>query len=325
MPLIKNKFIQNVVFLFLIILGNSACATIQLGPSIGPLEETVLEGEGPGKILLIDMRGVINNQKDHAFTGATTAVGMVEWVREVIAKAEQDDDIKALLIKINSPGGTVTASDIILHDLLQYKKKQGIPIYVHVMDLAASGGYYIALAGDEIIAHPTSLIGSIGVIAFKVNIANLMEKIGVDWEVVKSGDKKDFMSPFRSFTDEERKLFQNTIDNFHHRFVSIIAENRKDLDFDEVTPLADGRVFDSSQAKELHLIDQIGYISDTMERIKLAVKDPDLQVVTYHREGDFKSNLYSLFPKTPDLNLLNLNLGLDKQALSPYFLYLWVP
>ncbi|HBP10516.1 MAG TPA: signal peptide peptidase SppA, partial [Nitrospina sp.] len=192
-------------------------------------------------------------------------------------------------------------------------------------DLAASGGYYIALAGDEIIAHPTSLIGSIGVIAFKVNLENLMDKIGVDWEIVKSGDKKDFMSPFRSFTDEERELFQRTIDTFHDRFVSIIAKNRRDLNFEEVKTLADGRIFDSKQAVKLNLIDRIGYMSDTVERIKQRLEKPDLQIITYQREGDYKSNLYSLHPQPPAFNFINLNLGLDKNSLSPHFLYLWMP
>jgi protease IV len=322
----KNfKLIQYCLFLFGAVFFVSACASFHLGPSMGPLKETVLEGEGTEKILLINLQGVINNQKDQAFTGATIALGMVEKVREIISKAAKDDGIKALLIKMNSPGGTVTASDIIFHELVTYKEKYGIPVYVHVVDLAASGGYYIALAGDEIIAHPTSLIGSIGVIALKVNMENLMEKIGVEWEIVKSGDKKDFMSPFRSFTVEEKKLFQNTIDNFHTRFVTIIAENRKELDIDEVKPLADGRVFDSKQAMDLKLIDGIGYISDTVERIRLKLENPNLKVVSYHRQGDYKSNLYSFSPQPPAFNLINLDLGLDKSTLSPYFLYLWMP
>jgi protease IV len=319
------QFIKNGCSLVLVVFLISACANIQLGPSMGSLEETVLQGEGPEKVLLIDMRGVINNQKDRALTGATTALGMVEWIREIIAKAEKDQDIKALLIKINSPGGTVTASDIILHELLIYKEKFSIPIYVHVMDLAASGGYYIALAGDEIVAHPTSLIGSIGVIAFKVNLENLMGKIGVDWEVVKSGDKKDFMSPFRPFTDEERKLFQKTIDTFHNRFVSVIAENRSQLSIDEIKSLADGRVYDAEQAMKLKLIDRIGYISDTVEQIKHKLGYSDLQVIAYQREGGYKSNLYSLSPQPPAINLINLDLGLESYALNPYFMYLWMP
>lgn len=311
--------------IFFAVFFSSGCASIQLGPTMGPLEETVLEGDSTEKVLLINLQGLISNQKDHAFTGATTALGMVEQVREIISKAEKDDDIKALLIKVNSPGGTVTSSDIIFHELVAYKKKHGIPVYVHVMDIAASGGYYIALAGDEIIAHPTSLVGSIGVIALKMNMEKLMGKIGVDWEIVKSGDKKDFMSPFRSFTDEERKLFQNTIDNFHNRFVNIIAQNRTELDLDEVRPLADGRVFDSKQAMDSNLIDEIGYITDTLGRIKLKLETPDLKVVTYHREGDYKSNLYSFSPQSPTFNMINLNLGLNKSSLSPYFLYLWMP
>jgi len=163
------------------------------------------------------------------------------------------------------------------------------------------------------------------VIAFKVNLENLMDKIGVDWEIVKSGDKKDFMSPFRSFTDEERELFQRTIDTFHDRFVSIIAKNRRDLNFEEVKTLADGRIFDSKQAVKLNLIDRIGYMSDTVERIKQRLEKPDLQIITYQREGDYKSNLYSLHPQPPAFNFINLNLGLDKNSLSPYFLYLWMP
>jgi protease IV len=319
------NFIKQMGFLILIILGNPACATIHLGPSMGPLEETVLEGEGPGKLLLIEVQGIINNQKDRTFTGATTALGMVEWIQENISKAEKDDAVKALLIKVNSPGGTVTSSDIILHELLHFKKKRAIPIYVQIMDLAASGGYYIALAGDKIIAHPTSLVGSIGVIAFKVNLKNLMDKIGVDWEIVKSGDKKDFMSPFRSFTAEERKLFQDSIDIFHKRFVTVIADNRPELNFEEVSSLADGRIFDSTQAMELKLIDQIGYISETIEEIKIDLSKPNLQVVTYQREGDYKSNLYSLYPQAPTLNLLNVNLGFENSSLSPLFSYLWAP
>ena len=324
--MLKNlKITLYALVLFFAVFFISACASIQLGPRMEPFKETVLEGKGSEKLLLINLQGLINNQKDHAFTGATTALGMVEEVREILSKAEKDQDIKALLIKMNSPGGTVTSSDIIFHELISYKKKHSIPVYIHIMDIAASCGYYIALAGDQIIAHPTSLIGSIGVIALKLNLKNLMDKVGVDWEVIKSGDKKDFMSPFRSLTDEERKLFQNTIDHFHARFVNIISENRTQLNLDQVRGLADGRVFTSKQAMNLNLIDKIGYISDTVKTIKLKLKTPDLKIITYHRQGDYKSNLYSISPQSPTFNMINVNLGLDKGKLSPHFLYLWMP
>jgi protease-4 len=301
------------------------CATINLGPSLGKLEEVTIEGEGPGKILLVDVDGIINNQKNRTFSGNTLSLGMVEKVRSIIEKAEKDSEIKALLIKMNSPGGTVTASDIIYHLLKSYKEKNKVKIYVQVMDLAASGGYYIAMAGDQIIAHPTSLIGSIGVIALKVNLKDLMAKIGVDVEIVKSGDKKDFMSPFRSFTQEERDLFQNTIDRFHNRFVTTIVENRSKLNKSEVQTLADGRVYDAEQAKDFKLIDHIGYVTDTIQRVRSDMKNSNLKLITYHRSNDYQGNIYSQFQKPTSFNLVNLDLGFNPNSLSPYFLYIWAP
>ena len=317
------RSLQFSVFVLAIII--SGCATINFGPSLGELKEVTIEGEGPGKILLVNLDGVINNQKDKTFSGSTVGLGMVEKIRSIIEKAEKDDEIKALLIKMNSPGGTVTASDIIFHLLKTYKKNRKVRIYIQVMDLAASGGYYIALAGDEIIAHPTSLIGSIGVIALKVNLQELMTKVGVSWEIVKSGDKKDFMSPFRSFTKEERELFQKTIDRFHERFVTLIAENRSTLNITQVKSLADGRVFDAEQAKDLKLIDHIGYVTDTLHRIKTDLNNSNLKLVTYHRNNDFQGNIYSQFQKSTSFNLINLDLGFNPNALSPYFLYIWSP
>jgi protease IV len=323
---IKNRLVlglRHIVFVLAIII--SGCATINFGPSLGELKEVTIEGEGPGKILLINVDGVINNQKDRTFSGSTLRLGMVEKIRSIVEKAEKDDEIKALLIKMNSPGGTVTASDIIFHLFKTYKEKSKVRIYIQVMDLAASGGYYIALAGDEIIAHPTSLIGSIGVIALKVNLQELMTKIGVSWEIVKSGDKKDFMSPFRSFTKEERELFQGAIDRLHNRFVTLIAKNRSALDTSQVQSLADGRVFDAEQAKDLKLIDHIGYVTDTVHRIKSDLNNSNLKLVTYHRNSDYQGNIYSQFQKPTSFNLINLDLGFNPNALSPYFLYIWSP
>ena len=311
--------------LLVIALNLLGCATINLGPSLGQLEEVTIEGRGPGKILLVDFDGIINNQKNRNITGNTISLGMVEKIRSILEKAKKDKKIQALLIKINSPGGTVTASDIIFHLLKDYKENNKVKVYVQVMDLAASGGYYVALAGDEIIAHPTSLVGSIGVIALKVNLKDLMTKIGVNWEIVKSGDKKDFMSPFRSFTKEERDLFQNTIDKYHQRFVATITQNRSELETTQVELLADGRIFDAEQAKRLNLIDHIGYVTDTIKRIKLDMNNLNLKLVTYHRGNKYQGNIYSQFQKPTTFNMINFDLGLNPNSLSPYFLYFWSP
>ena len=320
----RIRVLLSLTFL-VIVLNFLGCATINLGPSLGELEEVTIEGSGPGKILLVNFDGIINNQKNRNITGNTISLGMVEKIRSILEKAKKDKKIQALLIKINSPGGTVTASDIIFHLLKDYKENNKVKVYVQVMDLAASGGYYVALAGDEIIAHPTSLVGSIGVIALKVNLKDLMTKIGVDWEIVKSGDKKDFMSPFRSFTKEERDLFQNTIDKYHQRFVATITKNRSELETTQVELLADGRIFDAEQAKRLNLIDDIGYVTDTIKRIKLDMNNLNLKLVTYHRGNKYQGNIYSQFQKPTTFNMINFDLGLNPNSLSPYFLYFWSP
>ena len=173
--------------------------------------------------------------------------------------------------------------------------------------------------------HPTSLTGSIGVLALKVNLEGLMGKVGIGWEVVKSGDKKDFMSPFRPLTEEERKLFQETINRYYERFVGLIVQNRPQLDLTTVKSLADGRVYEARQAMDAQLVDRIGYLDDTLALIRGELEEPDLQVVTYHRSGTYKSNMYSSLEGPAGFNLINVDLGLDLNKLSPQFMYLWVP
>jgi protease-4 len=157
----------------------------------------------------------------------------------------------------------------------------------------------------------------------KLNMQVLMGKVGVEWEVVKSSEKKDFMSPFRSLSDEERKLFQDTIDRYHERFVDIVTLNRPELDRKSVKDLADGRVFGARQALESHLADSIGYLQDTVELIKQDLEQPYMQVVTYSRPGEYKSNIYSSVSVPSQLNFINLDMGLDFNHLSPQFMYLW--
>jgi len=281
-------------------------------------------GKGADKVLLVDIQGIISNRSERSITGFPVKTGMVERVREILMKAEEDDNIKALLLRINSPGGTVTSSDIIYHEIQKFKARKKLKVYVSIVDLAASGGYYIAMAGDSIMGHPTSLTGSIGVIAMKVNVDGLMKKIGVSWEVVKSGDKKDFLSPLRPLTDEELKLFQFTIDSFHNRFVEVIAENRPDLELAQVKPLADGRVYNAKQALDAKLIDKIGYLDDTLDLIKKELGVSKIKVITYHRPGEYKSNIYSSLSAPPVINLINIDLGLNLNKSSPHFMYLWM-
>lgn len=312
------------MFLFVIFNG-CTLFNIHVTPSLGPLEEKTVSGEGDDKVLLIDIKGVISNKKEISALGVEMNAGLVDRVRETLKKAEKDNDVKALILRINTPGGTVTSSDIIYHEIKTFKERKKIKVYAVVMDLAASGGYYVAQAADRIIVHPTSLTGSIGVIALKMNLSGLMDKVGVDFEVVKSGDHKDFLSPFRALTKDERLIFQKTIDNLHQRFVSTIADNRKQLNRDEIKKLADGRIYTSQQALDAKLIDQIAYMDEAEEFIKRDLGLDAMRLVIYHRPGQYKSNIYSSPPVPPSINFNFVNLNFIPETPGPNFMYLWMP
>ena len=313
------------VFLFFwVVIFSYSCALIKVSPQIESFEEIVVEeGSAVEKILLIDIDGPISNRPKKTLVGFRSDTGMVDRIREILKKAEKDKNIKGILLRVNSPGGTVTSSDIIYHEIKSFKERFKVKVYVSVIDVAASGGYYVALAGDSIMVHPTSLVGSIGVLALKLNLESLMDKVGVEWEVVKSSKKKDFMSPFRPLTKEERVLFQETIDRYYDRFVDLVVLNRDGLDVKEVRALADGRVYNARQALNNHLVDSIGYLKDLVELAKKELDQPDLKVVTYSRPREYKSNYYSSMGSTPKINLINLDLGFDWNQISPQFLFLW--
>jgi len=318
------NLIFRVLFFIVVTLFSYSCAVINLGPQIESLEEVVVEeGSGDEKILLIDIDGPISNRPKKTLVGFQSETGMVDRIREILKKAENDKNIKGILLRINSPGGTVTSSDIIYHEIKSFKERCKIKVYVSVVDVAASGGYYIAMAGDSIMAHPTSLVGSIGVLALKINLEGLMGKVGVEWEVVKSSEKKDFMSPFRPLTKEERTLFQETIDSYYNRFVDVVVLNRSRLDARAVKILADGRVYNARQALENYLVDSIGYLQDLVELAKKELNQPGLKVVTYGRPREYKSNYYSSMGSVPKINLINLDMGFDWNQISPQFLFLW--
>ena len=319
-----GMIIFRVFLFFWVVIFSYSCALIKVSPQIESFEEIVVEeGSAVEKILLIDIDGPISNRPKKTLVGFRSDTGMVDRIREILKKAEKDKNIKGILLRVNSPGGTVTSSDIIYHEIKSFKERFKVKVYVSVIDVAASGGYYVALAGDSIMVHPTSLVGSIGVLALKLNLEGLMDKVGVEWEVVKSSKKKDFMSPFRSLTKEERELFQETIDRYYDRFVDLVVLNRDGLDVKEVRALADGRVYNARQALNNHLVDSIGYLKDLVELAKKELDQPDLKVVTYSRPREYKSNYYSSMGSTPKINLINMDLGFDWNQISPQFLFLW--
>jgi len=296
----------------ILLLLAAGCITVKVSlfEEPGPLKETTVSGFGRDKILLLDISGVIL-EGPHRILGLQKGVTSPARVKEELEKAAKDRRIKAVVMKINSPGGTVAASDVILHDLQAFKAERGVPVVVCLQGLATSGGYYVAQAGDTIIAYPTCITGSIGVLAMKLNLRGLMDKVGVDDDMVKSGRWKDFWSPFRPATPKEKEMMQQVIDQFYRSFVDVVATGRK-LSLQEARQAADGRIFTADQAKDLKLVDQLGYLDDALELAKTKAGLPkDAKVVRYHRPGSYKPTIYSQLP------------DLDLEMVGPQFLYIW--
>jgi protease-4 len=255
--------------------------------------ETWSGGQGDVKVVRIPVEGMI------MLGGNAWYTGNADTVLRSIRRATHDPDVKGLLIEINSGGGGITDSDIIYKALLDFKAEQEGRVVVSLMgDVAASGAYYIALASDRILAHPTTLTGSIGVIMQSYNIKDLAAKLGVQDVTIKSGANKDLLNPFQEVKPEQRELLQKVIASMHARFVSLVVENRK-LPKETVEPLADGRVFAADEALASKLIDGIGYDADARKAIAGLLDVDDVQIFRYAEQV----TLMDLFSSRPGIGL----------------------
>jgi protease-4 len=207
-----------------------------------------LDLSGENRIALIRLEGVILD--------AQTTIGDLK-------RFSENPLVKAIVLRIDSPGGGVVPSQEIHDAVKRVRNKSNKAIIASMGTVAASGGYYIAAATDRIIANPGTLTGSIGVIMEMANVEGLLKKVGVEGIVIKSGRFKDAGSPLRRMTDEERKLMQSVMDDVHHQFIQAVAEGRS-LEVSEVQPLADGRIFTGRQAKEARLVDELGDLDDAI-------------------------------------------------------------
>ncbi len=267
---------------------------VALGSPRGEYKEKVIEGDpaAEAKIAMIDVQGVLTSDAEDSFFFAkdSQVVALVEKLR----LAEQDPDVKAVVVRIDSPGGDVTTSDIMYNELVGFKQRKKVPVVAAFMGVAASGGYYLASACDAIVAHPTTITGSIGVISMHVSLVGLMEKIGVKVEALKSGANKDMGSPFRNMTDEDKKLLQGLIDQFYARFVCVVTEGRKGrLTESQVRALADGRVYTAQQALDTKLVDRVGYLVDAFGEAKSRANVTKAKLVMYSRRPGKLDNEYS--------------------------------
>lgn len=322
----KRKIIPMVVFL--LVMAFSGCAPHIHLDFMGKerIQEVVLiKSDAREKILVLDLKGTIATGGNRGLLDKDG--DMISGIYYRLKKAAEDPLVKGVILRLDTPGGEGTASDIIYHEILRFKERTGIPVLALMMGTAASGGYYTACACDVIMAHPTTVTGSIGVIAVLPGVKKMLNKVGIDINIIKSGKMKDAGSPFKDLGEEERAYIQEMVDQFYQNFLQVVHRARKDvLSMEEIKKLADGRVFFAAKALELKLIDQIGYFDEALKKALTLAKIREADVIAYTYHPSRKTNIYAL--SAPRGNPLSMDIKvLDNllPTLKTGFYYLWLP
>lgn len=285
--LVVSLFLNGVLVLAFALRGTGSAAA-----DASKFEEHLVSGasSSAAKIVVVDLHGLISGG-----TAGQFGDNMVADIELQLRQAKKDPAVKAVVLRIDSPGGEVTASDEIYHFVSQFRESK--PVVVDMESVAASGGYYSAMGGSYIVANELTLTGSIGVILETFNVQGLIDKIGVRSVVIKSGKMKDMLSPFRAATPEETAYLQGLINESYDRFVGIVARERK-LDVNLLrNGIADGRVLSGRQAKAAGLIDETGYFEDAVKKARELGKVSDAKVVSYQAPLTF-SRLFRVFAAT---------------------------
>lgn len=233
----------------------------------------------PAEVALFDLYGGISDSKDSSLLGSSSGVSSNDVIAG-IRKARRDK-VKAILLRINSPGGTAAASEAIYDELMRARKETDIQIVASLGDVAASGGYYVASAAHHIVANPATITGSIGVIIRTQNVSSLLDKVGVESSTIQSGQYKDILSPYRNPKPGETELLQGIVTDSYRQFLDAIVAGRE-ISMEKLKPLADGRIFTGTQAQEAGLVDSLGNYADALDQVaKLAKIKGEPQVRDY--------------------------------------------
>jgi protease-4 len=325
------------IFIASLFLNVLFLAVIVLIAAAGAVKERTLEEAGYRKVYsreyassprgagselaVIPLSGFISDRDTGgSFFGYTE--NSVSAVVNRLNLIRKDREVKGVLLLVDSPGGGVTASDVIYHAVREFKAETGLPVVTLMKGTGASGAYYVASASDYIVAYPTTITGSIGVILFSFNVKGLMDKYGVKYVTIKSGGFKDLISPFKGVDDEELAWMQRIVDRMNEQFVSAVAEGRKNLSYGQVKKLSDGKIYIADEALKAGLIDKVGYFRDAVNALaeRAGVVSPN--VVEYQREKGlrdmFRVSAHLFKPRSV------FDLAGMEGELGPYGLYfLW--
>ncbi|MEQ8788544.1 MAG: S49 family peptidase [Pirellulaceae bacterium] len=305
--------------------NTNVSASVQMPPvpDGGALVEMpVIPGGGERKIALVDVDGMLLNMD---MTGLySLGENPVSLFREKLDRIAVDPCVCAVVVRINSYGGGVTASDIMWRDLAAFKARTGLPVVAVLMDVGTGGAYYLATAADQIVAHPTSVTGGLGVILNLYNLRDQMMQLNIFATPVRGAPNVDMGSPVEAMSEEQLEILQAIADEFQGRLRHIVQQGRPQLrmaaeDFD-------GRVFTARQALARGLIDNIGYVDDAAELARRLGGCPSARVVVFHRCNDKARTPYAVTPNAPLQGaMFPMNVpGLDRTQM-PTFLYVWQP
>lgn len=309
-----------------LVLGTAGTGCVTLSVFDGtpsPLVETVVYGERGPKIVLLEIDGVITESSEGGGLLTARRESTVARVREQLDRARKERSLAAVLLRIDTPGGGATASELVYQEVLRFKEEKDVPVVAQLMGTATSGGYYVAMAADEVVAHPTTVTGSIGVIFLGLNFSGLMEKLGIEDQTLTAGRYKDAGSPLRPMKPAERAQLQGIIDDLHVRFQDVVVKGRPALDAAQVETLADGRLYSAPQALANGLVDRIATLEETVDALEQETGNEETRVVSYHRRREWRRNLYTQSGGAP---VIRLDLGPLLGAFqTPGFHYLWWP
>ena len=276
-------------------------------------EEIWSYGYGTSKVVHIELEGVIMRGGKDGLFGSQP--GMAETVLKQIRAASVDPDVKAILLEVDSPGGAVTPSDEIYRALRDFKElDESRQVLVFIRGLGASGAYYAAMAGDYILAEPTAIVGSIGVIMETLNMKGLGDKLGLKAVTITSGSNKDMLNPLKEVNPLHVQMLQGVVDDMYNRFASIVEESRLPPSHRE---LMDGRILTANVALREHFIDGIGYWPEALFQMQKLLGVDDIRLIRYAKKKSFLETIFEA--KAPHLPQMSAPLS------GPRFLYQWKP
>lgn len=308
------------IVLIVFLLGGCVFVRVPLVSPVRAVEEEVVGGEGRAKVAVIDLSGVLSLEEG-GMARLGREPGVLPRLREELDAAQADGAVVGVVLRIDSPGGSVTASDMIYQEIRAFRQRKKVPVVVSVLDKGLSGGYYAALAADEVYAQPTAVVGGVGVIALRVSLAELLDKWGIAVETVQSGELKDFWSPLRDSRPEEMAIMGQITDALQQRFLGLLRQHRQ-LSPAGLEQVASGRLFLAADAERLGLIDGVGYLDDALARVKKLAQVDEARTIIYRRPGAYAENIHALSPLSRELQALERGMN---ELLSPTFRYQYLP